>query len=650
MRVMFFSDNFRPECCPPASHVYERARLWATWGHTVTVVTTAPNFPEGKVYPGYKNNWRRVESMDGIRVVRVKTFIARNEGFILRVLDYMSFMVSGFLFAMLEKRPDVVISTSPQLFTPVAGVACAALRRVPHVFELRDLWPASILATGSMKPGRLYRMLEHLELFLYHRSARIVALTHSFKEDLIRRGIPGAKIDVVISGANLELFSPRLRDREIEQALGLEGRFVAGYLGTLGLAHGLHNIVDAAELLKDTPVTFLLVGAGADVERVTNLAEERGLTNIVFVPRQAKEDVPRYWSVCDAGLVHLRDADLFRTVIPSKVFECMAMGLPVVYVGPDGEGSEIVRSHGAGLMVNPEDPEALARAVTDLMQDDGLRKACVSNGLAAAPQYSRVKQAQGTLAALERAVEPLVLGPACCVRRAADIVAAFVGITLLSPIALLISALIKVGGPGSLLQREEGVGLHGRRFLLWRFRLPDYQHPHTRYRQITLFGRFLRKYKLDILPHLWNLLKGDVTLVGPRVRSPQEWAWMRSDHAALMKITPGLVGPATVRYRDLPELLEKVGIAPGPGLSVVLSDSARIALEYASRATLWTDIWVFSAGVLRVLFRGQFVAAVLRLLDPARIRSLVLTDQEQLQILKATALAHGDAVAGAGDR
>lgn len=649
MRVMFFSDNFRPECCPPASHVYERARLWVAWGHSVTVITTAPNFPEGKVYPGYKNNWRRVENMDGIRVVRVKTFIARNEGFILRVLDYMSFMVSGFLFALFEKKPDVVISTSPQLFTPVAGVFYSMLRRVPHVFELRDLWPASILATGSMKPGRVYKMLECLELFLYHRSVRVEALTPSFKDDLIRRGIPGDKIDVVVSGANLELFSPRPRDRDIERTLGLEGRFVVGYLGTLGLAHGLHNIVDAAELLKDVPATFLLVGAGADEARIRQLAAERGLDNIVFVPRQPKEEIPRYWSVCDAGLVHLRDAELFSTVIPSKIFECMAMGLPVIYSGPDGEGSGIVRSQGVGIVIGPEDPVALARAVTDLMQNDALRQACMRNSLAAAPQYSRERHARGTLDVLEHATEPLVLGPACCARRVMDVAAALVGMVVLSPVALCIAALIKASSNGPLFVRQIGVGLMGREFVLWCFRLPTHQTRSTSGCQITLFGRFLRKYKLDRLPHLWNLLKGDVTLVGPRVRSPEEYAWLGSDYLALRRITPGLVGPGTVRYRDLPELMDRIGLAPGPGLSAVLSDSARVALEYAARATLWSDLWVFAAAVLRVLFRGQFVAAVLRVLDPARIGHLVLTDQEQLRLLEATALAHGEGASGGGD-
>src|SRR5262245_16123950 len=170
MNILFFSDHFRPEPSAPAAHVHERAKLWVTWGHRVTVLTSAPNFPEGKVYSGYRNRWRGVEMMDGIRVVRVKTFITRNEGFLLRTLDYLSYCLCASLFAWFEERPDVIISTSPHLFIAVAGVVHGRLRGVPHVMEVRDLWPASIAANASMRKGWIYRLLESLELWLYRKS------------------------------------------------------------------------------------------------------------------------------------------------------------------------------------------------------------------------------------------------------------------------------------------------------------------------------------------------------------------------------------------------------------------------------------------------------------------------------------------------
>jgi putative colanic acid biosynthesis glycosyltransferase WcaI len=405
MRILFFADNFKPETNAPATHIYERCRLWAAAGHEVTVVTCAPNFPEGRVYPGYENRLRTVETMDGIRVVRVKTYITANEGFARRTLDYVSYVPSALFFALREARPDVVISSSPQLFVAVAGVVYSMFRRVPHVFELRDLWPASILATSSIKPGRLYRMLERLELFLYRRSRRVLSFTNAFREDLMARGVPANKIDVVVNGASLDIFAPQeRRDPAIESQLGLGGRFVVGYLGTLGLAHGLENVVHAAELLKDDPITFLFVGGGAARAGLEQLVLERKLTNVILAPRVAKEILPRYWSVCDASLVHLKNDPLFASVIPSKIFESMAVGLPIVYVGPEGEGSQIVREHEAGMALPSAEPRLLADAVRRMAADPALRSRFAANSRAAAPLYSRERQAERTLEVLQRAV------------------------------------------------------------------------------------------------------------------------------------------------------------------------------------------------------------------------------------------------------
>ena len=404
MRILFFTDHFKPEPSAPAAHVYERAKLWVQWGHDVTVITSCPNFPEGKPFPGYKNRWRSVEDMDGIRVVRVKTLIQPNEGFFLRILDYVSYMVSSVFFSMLEKKPDVVISTSPHLFAAAAGVIYSSSRQVPHVFEIRDLWPASIVSTTSMKKGRTYRILESIELNLYKRSSMILSLTQSFKTDLLSRNVPEDKINIVINGANLDLFSPHDKDSEIQAKLGLKNRFVIGYLGTIGLASGLENMVSAAELVKNTPITFYLVGAGALQNELKKQAREKNLDNIIFAGRQLKEDMPKYWSVCDVSLIHLRDSDVFKTVIPSKIFESMAMGLPIIYSVPQGEGSAIVERHNAGIIVPPGNPKALAEAAIQLMNNPEKRQLYANNSLSAAPLYSRKKQAIDSLDVLSKAI------------------------------------------------------------------------------------------------------------------------------------------------------------------------------------------------------------------------------------------------------
>ncbi len=209
MHVLFISDNFHPEVNAPASRTYEHAKRWVADGAQATVITCAPNFPKGELHEGYRNSWRTVEYIDGIRVVRVKSYITGNEGFTRRVLDYFSFMISAIFFGLIEKRPDVVVGTSPQLFSVLGAWVLSVFKWRPFVFELRDLWPASIVTVGAMRKGLLIRFLEMLELFLYRRAAVIVSLTESFCDDLASRGIDRSKIRVVQNGVDLDRYRPQ---------------------------------------------------------------------------------------------------------------------------------------------------------------------------------------------------------------------------------------------------------------------------------------------------------------------------------------------------------------------------------------------------------------------------------------------------------
>ncbi len=401
MHILFLSDNFVPETNAAATRVYERAVYWVRWGHQVTVLTTAPNFPEGRLFSGYKNQWYGRESIDGINVVRVKTFIAANDGVVLRTLDFVSFMVSAAIAGLFEPRPDVVIATSPQFFTAIAGCALAGVRRLPFVFELGDLWPRSIVAVGAIRARWVINMLEHIELFLYRRAAIVIALTHAFKENLVARGIPAKKINVIRNGVDLQRYSPRTRDHRQAIAYGLSGQFVVGYIGTHGLAHDLGNVIAAAEMLRDRPITFLFVGAGAERHKLIADAARRNLTNVVFVPMQPKDAMVGIWSLCDAALVHLKDSPAFAEVIPSKMFEAMAMGLPIVLVSPSGEASKILADDGAGLWVQSGNAAALAEAALKLFANDTLRASLAASSLRAAERHTRKHQAELFISALE---------------------------------------------------------------------------------------------------------------------------------------------------------------------------------------------------------------------------------------------------------
>ena len=380
MHILFLTDNFPPETNAPASRTHEHAKRWVASGHRVTVITGFPNFPGGKLFEGYRNHlWRR-EQMDGIELVRVWTYITANEGFLKRTLDYASFMLTGTIAGLFQSRPDVIVATSPQIFTTVAGHLLSGIRRRPFVFELRDLWPDSIVAVGAMRDSLLIRMLRRLEYFLYRKAARIVSVTSSFKTVLTGNGIEPDKIVVVPNGADLTAYWPGERPGDLTARLRLEGKFVAAYVGTLGMAHGLGTVLEAAERLRErSDIAFVLVGTGAEKDALISRATQRGLNNVVFVGAVSKDEVKRYWRLCDVALVLLRDSPLFSHVIPSKMFEAMGMGRPII-LGVRGESKEILETSGGGIAIAPESSTELADTICRMAADPVQRIAMAKAG------------------------------------------------------------------------------------------------------------------------------------------------------------------------------------------------------------------------------------------------------------------------------
>lgn len=397
VHILFFTDNFPPETNAPASRTFEHAREWVRNGHEVTIITCVPNFPKGKIFPGYRNKLWQSEIIEGIRTIRVWSYVTSNDGFAKRIADYASYMVTGFFASFFVRRVDVVIGTSPQFFTVLGAWAAAATRRVPFVFELRDLWPESIRAVSAMHDSRTLDLLERVELFLYRRARGIVSVTRSFKRNLIDRGIPGEKISVVTNGVDTSLFSPMPKDERLEREFDLRGCFVAGYIGTHGMAHALDTVLDAARLLSDDPeaenIRILMVGDGALRDQLMRRARAEGLHNVLFIGSVSKAEVVRYWSLLDTSIIHLKRTALFKSVIPSKLFECMAMGIPILH-GVEGESAEIVVENGVGLTFEPENPVALAQSIKKLAQNGELRASMSSRGPQAASVYDRRKLAQ----------------------------------------------------------------------------------------------------------------------------------------------------------------------------------------------------------------------------------------------------------------
>ena len=404
MHILFLSDNFPPEVNAPASRTFEHCREWVKAGHRVTVITGVPNFPKGEVFGGYHNRLWQAEEMSGIRVIRVWTYVTANEGFLKRILDYLSFMLSAFLAALFMRRVDIIIGTSPQFFTAVAAFMASLVKRRPWVFELRDIWPESIRTVGAMRSSRMLDLLEMLELFLYRRANAVVAVTHAFRDNLIARGIDGKKIHVVTNGVDTSRFAPREKDPGLVVELGLQGKFVAGYIGTHGMAHALETILNVADKIRAEPdgdrFRFLFLGDGSSKAALVAFAVEAELDNVIFVDTVPKDEVVRYWSLLDASIIHLRRTPLFETVIPSKLFECMGMGIPVLH-GVRGESAMIATHEQVGLTFEPEDVDDLCRSLLQLASDAEYLEVARRNGPIAARKYDRRILAENMLSILK---------------------------------------------------------------------------------------------------------------------------------------------------------------------------------------------------------------------------------------------------------
>ncbi len=407
MHILFLSDNFPPEVNAPASRTFEHCREWVKAGHQVTVITCAPNFPKGVVYPGYRNKLWQSETMDGIRVIRVWSFITANQGFGKRILDYQSYMVTATLASLGVWRVDLVIGTSPQFFTVCSAYVVSLLKHIPFVFELRDLWPESIQAVGAMEDGLGVRSLKKLALLLYRKAALIVTVTHSFRRILAGLGINPGKVKVITNGVDVSRFQCQPKNAGLLKSLGLEGRFVAGYIGTHGMAHGLVTILHAADQVRSQPdgdaFRFIFIGDGARKHELQEKAAQIGLDNVIFIGSVPKEQVVDYWSLLDVSIIHLKKSPVFTTVIPSKLFECMGMGIPVL-LGVAGESAEIVEREGVGLVFEPENARQLCERLGELQSDQALygrlRTACLKSAV----HYDRANLALQMLAELETMV------------------------------------------------------------------------------------------------------------------------------------------------------------------------------------------------------------------------------------------------------
>jgi len=382
MHILFLSHYYVPEVNAPASRLSENARHWVAMGHKVTVVTCAPNHPRGTLYPGYRNRFLR-EEIEGVEVLRLWTYLAANAGFARRIANFVSYPLSLLLNLHRLPRADIVVSTSPQFFCGLSGLLLKRRRR-PWVLEIRDLWPESILAVGAMKRGAVIRAIEVLERLAYRTADALVSVTESFVPHLTAPRSGKGPVAVIKNGVDLDFFdvpSPSTV-AALRSEWDLEGKFVAAYVGTHGLAHGLDTVLDAAALLSHRPdIAFLLAGDGSERERLTARVAEAGLTNVRIVGQRPKTDMPAIWQLTDVSLVLLRGVETFKSVLPSKMFEAMAMRRPII-LGVEGEARALLEAAGGGVAIEPENARQLAAQVVRFADDRAAAQAMGDAGRA----------------------------------------------------------------------------------------------------------------------------------------------------------------------------------------------------------------------------------------------------------------------------
>jgi glycosyltransferase involved in cell wall biosynthesis len=407
MKIFYFTHYYPPEGNAPATRVSALARRWVKAGHAVTVITGVPNVPDGVVYPGYRNRLRPQTSVvDGVRVVRVWTSIAPNKGTLRRIVNYVSYMLSAFLWAVVRPRPDVRIATSPQFFCGWTGVLLRWFRRTPFVLEIRDIWPESIGAVDAIRNKAVLRFLEGMERIMYRTAQRIVTVGDGYRRRLLERGVPGGKIAIVMNGVDRDLLAAHIPDPgPLRTRWGLEKAFVCSYIGTIGMASGLDILLRAGRRLKEagrTDIVLLAVGDGAVRAGLEEQARREGLDNVRFTGLQPKDSMPDFLALTDVCLVHLRKTGLFETVMPSKIFEAAGMARPIV-IGVNGDARQLIETAGAGLAIEPEDDAALAAALIRLADHPEEGRAMGERGKAyVLAHFDRDRLAADYLRILER--------------------------------------------------------------------------------------------------------------------------------------------------------------------------------------------------------------------------------------------------------
>jgi colanic acid biosynthesis glycosyl transferase WcaI len=382
MRILVVSLYYEPDQCQSNGPIIRAlCEDWAEAGHEVTVLTSFPHYNRDSVWPEYRGRLFQRDRVGKVKVIRSCVYVPRERSSFGRILNYLSFNISSTIAGLFAGRHDVIFVMSPPLTIGLTALALGLIKHIPYCYNLQDIWPEVAVRLGMLRGRRTIRFFERLEKFIYRHSRKIFAISEEFKANLLGKGVPDDKIEVIPNFADTNFIRPMAKVNAFSQARELADKYVVLYAGNIGLSQGLEVILDAADHLRDrSEIVFLIIGQGARRDSLMAEAERRGLSNVQFLPLQPEADVPLIYASCDVALIPLRRG-VTENSVPCKTYSIMAAGRP--YIACVDRGSNVwklTEAAGCGVCVEPEDGEALAEALLRLQSQPAMAEAMGRNG------------------------------------------------------------------------------------------------------------------------------------------------------------------------------------------------------------------------------------------------------------------------------
>lgn len=386
MQILLITNYFEPDSGAAAVRLSRLANLLQQRGHQLTVLTSLPHYPQGRIHQGYRRRWTVVEKRNGLRVIQTWLWATRSSRISRKLISQISFMLTAMLRGLFISNPDVVLIEAQPVFTAIAGVFLARLKRRPYVLNVSDLWPDHLLSVGAItEQSRVYRVARWVVDGMYRRAAAIVAMSPAWAQAIEKHIGPTDKLTIIYNGADLDRFRPDIEYAAFRDQQGLANTKIVSFIGTLATQYDFELMLDAARQLKDK-ATILIIGQGSQAEVIRQQIALGGLEHLHWLEWVDYAEMPMVWNAATLTFWAMRNHPLYTGTIPAKLYEALACGVPIV-ASMSGVAATMIAESGAGVVVPTGDVTALVEAMCRILDDDPLRQTYCQNGRAYAEAH-----------------------------------------------------------------------------------------------------------------------------------------------------------------------------------------------------------------------------------------------------------------------